>query len=349
MEEVDICYTTDPRRPFLQCTNRIYGLPDEYRLYVTNKEEVEASENITFVDFINSVYRPSDEYYSGSLYSLKSVSIKEVFGAIWKYINRFDEKSLHYFTICALPRSVQYKKSSRGDTAIFILIQYKNKVDLLSVEPKRKVLKGEKQKLRSYLLSALDTKSMVMMKWYINNVASNIQNILPQHKAQISNLKENGLNIVGYCRKSDLDKQDNIVNLLQRMVDSHYQRSLVDKVFMSPCSNASSPFSERDLSDQCEVFSQLKSLHGDTQVMLNYIANNDNICIVSFDLAGLPTNISDLKEFVRNHKSIKKIIIDLFFYENDFKTFERDQLLNDNEVMKLFDCQKSDQFRLEPL
>ncbi|CAO3683992.1 unnamed protein product [Rhizopus stolonifer] len=130
MEEVDICYTTNPRRPFLQCTmscsssfiqnisvqkekkitfnynmnkisllfclansvytlrtnyqpfhtNRIHGTPDEYRLYVSNnEEEVEASKDITFVsdaqvvEFINSVYRPSNEYYSGSFYSLKTV------------------------------------------------------------------------------------------------------------------------------------------------------------------------------------------------------------------------------------------------------------------------------------
>lgn len=43
MEEVDICYLTDPHRPFLQCTSRIYGTPDEYRLYLSiNEEEEEA-------------------------------------------------------------------------------------------------------------------------------------------------------------------------------------------------------------------------------------------------------------------------------------------------------------------
>ncbi|KAI8080850.1 uncharacterized protein B0P05DRAFT_468923, partial [Gilbertella persicaria] len=123
-------------------------------------------------------------------------------------------------------------------------------------------------------------------------------NILPHHRAQIRNLKD-GMSIVGYCCKSDLGKQGNVINLLQRMVDNHYQRSLVDKVFVSPCSNASSLFSERDLSDQYEVFDQLKSVYGSTKDMLNYIANNDDICIVSFDFAGPSTNVSDLKEFVR--------------------------------------------------
>lgn len=51
MEEVDICYTTNPRRPFLQCINRIHGTPDEYRLYVSNnKKEVETNKDITFGD-----------------------------------------------------------------------------------------------------------------------------------------------------------------------------------------------------------------------------------------------------------------------------------------------------------
>ncbi|GAA5809500.1 hypothetical protein MFLAVUS_002909 [Mucor flavus] len=58
----------------------------------------------------------------------------------------------------------------------------------------------------------------------------------------------------------------------QRMTNNHYQRSLVDK---------------------------LQGVHGDTQDMINFIANNDHVCIVSFDFAGLSTNVSDLKEFVR--------------------------------------------------
>lgn len=52
MEEVDICYMTNPRHPILQCTNRIYGTLDEYRLYLSNneEEEMEASKNTAFGD-----------------------------------------------------------------------------------------------------------------------------------------------------------------------------------------------------------------------------------------------------------------------------------------------------------
>lgn len=104
-----------------------------------------------------------------------------------------------------------------------------------------------------------------MLKFILDNIASNIANILPQHQAQISSLKKDGLTVVGYCHKSDLAKEGNFINLLQRMVDNHYQRSLVDRVFVSPCSNAQSPFSERDLSDQNEVLSQLENVHGNTK------------------------------------------------------------------------------------
>lgn len=41
MEEVDICYMTNPRGSILQCTNRIYGTPDQCRLYLSNNEEEE--------------------------------------------------------------------------------------------------------------------------------------------------------------------------------------------------------------------------------------------------------------------------------------------------------------------
>jgi hypothetical protein len=33
--------------------------------------------------------------------------------------------------------------------------------------------------------------------------------------------------------------------------------------------------------------------------MLSYVANKDNICLVSLHFAGLSTNVADLKEFVR--------------------------------------------------
>lgn len=52
---------------------------------------------------------------------------------------------------------------------------------------------------RLYSLSVLDTKKMPCLDFLIlNNVAGNIQNILPQQKTQISNLKEDTLSVISY-------------------------------------------------------------------------------------------------------------------------------------------------------
>jgi hypothetical protein len=54
--------------------------------------------------------------------------------------------------------------------------------------------------------------------------------------------------IIGYVRKSpsDVDPETRL-KLLQKMVDNLLDRSLVDKVYVSVSSLASSPFNERDL------------------------------------------------------------------------------------------------------
>lgn len=44
------------------------------------------------------------------------------------------------------------------------------------------------------------------------------------------------------------------------------------------------------------------------------------------------------KQFCREHPSIKKIMVDLFFYENEFKVFDKEQLLNNAADLKLFNC-----------
>lgn len=49
------------------------------------------------------------------------------------------------------------------------------------------------------------------------------------------------------------------------MVDNLYERSLVDRVFVSPCSKVSSPLSARDLTEQDEILGQLKNIHGNTK------------------------------------------------------------------------------------
>lgn len=179
---------------------------------------------------------------------MKSISMEEIFSIVWKYTHKFDKKRLQSFT--------------------------KQKLDFLSAELERKAVKSENQKIRFRFLSVLSEEHhgnakracmRLVLKFISDYVANNIINVLPGHQANIRSLKEDGWNVIGYCRKSDLPQTENFTNILQHMVDNHYRRSLVEKVFVSPSSNAGSSFSERDLQPQNEAFDQLQNVHGNTK------------------------------------------------------------------------------------
>jgi hypothetical protein len=102
------------------------------------------------------------------------------------------------------------------------------------------------------------------------------------------------------------------------MVDLLYKRSLVDRVFVSPCSSAKQAFQKRDLADS-DILSELDHVEGNTQGkknnkkirqilkikhvflidFLSFIKNNENICVVAIDYAGFTTNMTDLKHLLR--------------------------------------------------
>ncbi|KAI9254942.1 hypothetical protein EDC94DRAFT_587290 [Helicostylum pulchrum] len=101
------------------------------------------------------------------------------------------------------------------------------------------------------------------------------------------------------ARKSKNEKNENIrIRLLNQMAQKLEERSLVDMVFMSPNTNSNEPITNRDVSKNNEMMSQLKA-NGDTQDMLKYISNEEKIVIVTIDYAGLTTNCEDLQVFFR--------------------------------------------------
>ncbi|KAG2226542.1 hypothetical protein INT45_014286 [Circinella minor] len=88
-----------------------------------------------------------------------------------------------------------------------------------------------------------------------------------------------------------------------------------------------------------DLLTQL-SVNGNTQDMLAYIANTQNICLVSLDYAGLTTNCDDLHGFLKQHPNIQKIIIDIMPTEGVIHIYERNLLLNDEKVLNKFECRK---------
>ncbi|KAI7857943.1 hypothetical protein BDC45DRAFT_499716 [Circinella umbellata] len=117
----------------------------------------------------------------------------------------------------------------------------KQNIDFLSDEPERKIKKGNagNNKIRMHHLNVLDNG-------YYVDLAKNIIDVIPRHHAYINQLKKDGYHIIGYCRKSKTPSS-NRAALLQRMVNILRERSLVEKVFVSPCSNVKQAFSKRDL------------------------------------------------------------------------------------------------------
>ncbi|ORX47507.1 hypothetical protein DM01DRAFT_1269520, partial [Hesseltinella vesiculosa] len=59
---------------------------------------------------------------------------------------------------------------------------------------------------------------------------------------------------------------------------------------------------------------------------------------VILDVAGLTTNCEDVKTFISNNPNLQPIIIDHIPFDNDVKVISRDQILNDADVLDMFNC-----------
>ncbi|KAG1041456.1 hypothetical protein G6F43_012094 [Rhizopus delemar] len=137
---------------------------------------------------------------------------------------------------------------------------YKRKLALTESKESRKVVKGNSgSKLKFYTLYVLEKELM-------NSVCSSIINYLPAYKAHIIKLKDDGFQVIGYARKSPGEESEEVrIRLLQTMVDRLYERSLVDEVFVSPCSKASDPMKARDLKVNEAILKRISRVRGTTQ------------------------------------------------------------------------------------
>ncbi|KAI7896656.1 uncharacterized protein EV154DRAFT_535614 [Mucor mucedo] len=111
-------------------------------------------------------------------------------------------------------------------------------------------------------------------------------------------------------------------------------RSLVDRVFVSYSSNAGDRIHVRDKNQD------KKLENGNTKDMLTYLKNNEKVCLVVIDFAGLSTNTDDLQQSVSisDHESLQKIIVDTLPFNNRVFIFDRPKLLAELQTLKAFEC-----------
>ncbi|KAI9473520.1 MAG: hypothetical protein EXX96DRAFT_463841, partial [Benjaminiella poitrasii] len=146
-----------------------------------------------------------------------------------------------------------------------------------------------------------------------------VLNYLPHYQLFVQNLKKEEYNIVGYARKSRTNENDESrVRLLQQMARRLKERSLVDKIFVSPRANANELMVERDLTKNEDLLKEL-NVDGDAQKLLNFVDQNKNICLVILGYAGLSTDCKNLETFLRNNKNICKIVVDHLPFDNTIK------------------------------
>ncbi|KAI9356064.1 hypothetical protein BD770DRAFT_420412 [Pilaira anomala] len=312
MVEVEICYRSNPTEPELVSEARIFGAPSLFNMY-KSKEEIEK----------NGEEIEKNKDGKGDILFCNDAQIVDFINYVFRPHVEFSPDSSYKLDYVYDKEIlgvvwVSTKKFDKTTALAFSKWLNKQNIDFLLEEPERKLVKGDTdKKIRRRHLNVLNSV-------YYAGLVKNIVHMIPKHHAYINQLKNDGYHVVGYCRKSKT-QSSNRATLLQRMVDILRQSSVKES------------FYKRDFNDQ-NILSELDKVNGNTQDFLTFIQENDKVCVVALDYAGLTTNMTDLKNILRNNPKLQKIIIDLYCYENQFKVFDREQLLNNVNDLKLFNC-----------
>ncbi|KAG1164499.1 hypothetical protein G6F46_003360 [Rhizopus delemar] len=258
--------------------------------------------------FMNEVYSAEPGVISET-YILEAMSLADIFTETLKHSTYFNNKTLNSFSSFCGKNNLKFLSSNK------------------SVHKRIKDTNGSN--VRYWNLYVLDNK-------YQGNVLQNIIQYDNKFKEFIQEQK-NGFNIIGYARKSPGEKdKEKRARLLRIMIDKLKTRSLVQEVFVSECSSANDPLNTRD-ADQMGF----EGADGSTKDMLEFLrVSESGVILVTLDYASLTTNVEDLKEFLREHECVQKIVVDRLPVKPEMEVFTRETLLLDEDAINKFDCRK---------
>ncbi|KAI7852906.1 hypothetical protein BDC45DRAFT_443270, partial [Circinella umbellata] len=141
-----------------------------------------------------------------------------------------------------------------------------------------------------------------------------------------------------YARKSPTGENvTDKTRLLKSMISNLKERSFATKIFVSPCSWASSPLASRDLQDSSQAIMDELSVDGNTQDLLNYLKSaHHDICLVIIDFRSLTTRSEDIVDLVEANPSLKKIAVDTFAQSDDVFIFDTEKIVEDDDLLQKF-------------
>ncbi|KAI7902999.1 uncharacterized protein BX663DRAFT_509158 [Cokeromyces recurvatus] len=179
----------------------------------------------------------------------------------------------------------------------------------------------------------------VLDEAFYDELVASITTYLPRYQGSLKALIRDGIELVGYARKSPTDDDiENNTRLIQLMVSNLKVRSFATRIYVSTSSWASTPFAKRDLKPDSKVMESLENVNGNTQDLLEYINSCDHdICLISIGFAGLTTRSSDLVNLIEKNPAIKKIAIETFAINNEVFIFDAQNLQNNKKILDRFD------------
>lgn len=153
---------------------------------------------------------------------------------------------------------------------------------------------GNKRDHKGCKIAASRRELHVLKSGFRDDVLEEIVGVQEKFQNYISNLKEEGHSIIGYCRKSKTaGGKEEVVKSLQSMIEGLKSRSLAQHIYVTISCNSKTPLSRRDLKRNV-LLNKLKGADGDAQDMIRDLKNLSKACLVVIDSAGLTTNMSDL-------------------------------------------------------
>ncbi|KAI7852892.1 hypothetical protein BDC45DRAFT_537088 [Circinella umbellata] len=170
----------------------------------------------------------------------------------------------------------------------------------------------------------------ILKEIYYDDLINSICTYLPKYQESLRNLRIDGYEIMVMLENHPQTSEIN---------DIKSERTLFcNKIFVSPCSWASSPLASRDLQDSSQVIMDELSVDGNTQDLLNYLKSaHHDICLVIIDFRGLTTRSEDIVDLVEANPLLKKIAVDTFARSDDVFIFDTEKLVEDSDLLQKFD------------